>query len=303
MIQLENADQAAKLAMSYMKPGMITNHVMTAAEYHADVEAGVLYAHIWPGGVLFLRGREGYQLLSYCINDLGIMPGCRLPDNVLCEIGYKPSGVAAAEGAVRFWAAVGLKMAFERVRLTRMLGQEGPPGGAGAAIVQKDRQLVSIFGRNGYNIESVGNLTLPPPIAPIGIPLLSLADECDIDSCHRLMHECFDVITGHIPTYRELKESVAAGCILCMKDSSGAVCGLLRCVARVGSTEIRQLAIREDMRGQGLARLLLDAFIEKWGRGKCTVWVRNGYAPALNAYRSADFVADGWRSSVMVAAG
>ena len=29
-------------------------------------------------------------------------------------------------------------------------GQEGPLGGADAAIVQNDRQLVSVFGRNDY---------------------------------------------------------------------------------------------------------------------------------------------------------
>ena len=276
MVRLDDFGEASRLAFQCIKPGVLTNHVMTADEYREDIESGTFYAHTWPGGVLFLRDRGGYNLLSYYIIDTNVVPDCELPDDTVTEIAYKPSGAEAAERAIRFWEITGLNIAFERIRLTRL--ETADKSGIGNAAV-------------GIPFQCRGLLL--PGFA------LNIAIFQDLDDCQKLMQANFDPITGHIPTSNEIETSIAEGCILCLKDSFGKICGLLRCVQRAASVEIRQLALREDVRGQGLARQLLDIFIEKWGSGKSTVWMRDGNVPALKAYNSAGFTADGWRSAVM----
>ena len=266
MTKLDDFSEAARLALAHMKPGVLTNHVMTTAEYRADVAEGSLYAYTWPGGLLFLRKRATYHMLSYCVNDLSIFPGYKLPEDTMTETAYKQSGAENAARIVDFWKHAGMWPAFERIRLTRASGL-GLTVNAGT--------------EKAYNLH------------------FGLATPRDTDACNDLMYASFDRLTGHIPNYYELCESINAGHILCMKDSHGAVCGLLRWMPRTASLEIRQLALREDMRGKGLARKLINEFLDIMDGNKITVWARDGYAPALKSYAAAGFVPDGWRSTVL----
>ena len=265
MVKLDDFNEASRLAFAHMKPGVLTNHVMTADEYRADIAHGALFAHTWAGGVLFLRKRATCHMLSYYLNDLNILPECDLPGDTFLEIAYKPSEVENAGHAVDFWEQAGLWTVLERIRLTR------------PAAVADVQNCVQADNRPNVNIATLQ----------------------DINACYKLMQASFDPITGHIPEYYEIEDSIAAGCILCLRDLQHMVCGLLRWVPRAASIEIRQLALREDVRGQGLARYLLDAYIEKWGNSKNTVWVRDGYIPALKSYTAAGFEPDGRRSIVM----
>jgi len=272
MIRLDDIGEASKLAFSHMKPGVLTNHMMTADEYRADIAHGALHAHVWDGGVLFLRKRESYHMLSYYINDLNVLPDCNLPEDVFCEIAFKPSGAKNAGTAVDFWKRAELRATFERIRMTRPAG-----GGMGStACVQ----------------------IVPLRVATDGY-YASLANEQDSNDCYDLLRANFDHITGHLPDFHELRDNIEAGFVLCLKDSQSSTCGLIRWLPRAASIEIRQLALREDMRGKGMARYLLDAFTEICGNNKNTVWMRDGYAPALKSYAAAGFAPDGWRSVVM----
>jgi len=256
-----------------MKPGVLTNHVMSADEYGADIAGGKLYAYTWPGGLLFLRERESYHMLSYYVTDISIHPDCDLPLDTFAEIAYKPSGTENTLRAVKFWEQAGLSAVFERVRLTRL------------AKTSEISNISLNDDRNG------GMYTHSPPLT---------AKQQDIDAISKLLYKSFDHRTGHIPDYQELADSIKDGQIICIQDSRGEICGLLRWIPRVASVEIRQLAIHEDMRGKGLAHRLLAAFVGIMDGKKITVWARDGYAPALKSYVSAGFAVDGWRSTVLI---
>jgi len=272
MIRLDCYKEASRLAFAHMKPGVITNHVMTAQEYKADVAMGTLYAHKWPGGVLFMRKRKTYHMLSYYINDYSL-PDCTLPEDAFMEVAYKPSGVDDAYRAVRFWEQAGLLPIFERTRLTRNI----TPSTKGGLPQTEDSH------KHTPHSHQYIEIALPP----------------DADACMNMIYDCFDHHTGHIPDECELHDSIKAGHVLCMKDVDGSICGLLRWIPRAASIEIRQLALREDMRGKGMARNLLTRFVDMIGNNKITVWARDGYAPALKSYTASGFVADGWRSFVL----
>ena len=288
MTKLDDYSQASRLAFAHMKPGVLTNHVMTADEYRAEIANGTLFAHEWGGGVLFLRKRETYHLLSFYVNDLGALPEIKLPEDTFAEIAYKPAGAENVGRVVAFWERVGFKPVFERVRLTRT---------AGSSLLKSD-----LLQAQYDAIQSVGDDVGIAPYERCEHPSplrIAIAGAQDINTCHELMRTNFDSLTGHLPEKYEIRDSVAAGCILCLKDTQGDVCGLLRWGPRAASVEIRQLALREDMRGQGLARCLLDTFIAKCGDRKNIVWVRDGYVPALKSYAAVGFAADGWRSTVL----
>jgi len=259
MTRLDCISEASRLAFAHMKPGTQTNHVMTADEYRVDIAAGKLYAHTWPGGVLFLRKRETYHMLSYYVNDSGSLPDCALPDDTFTEIAYKHSGAENAAQAVEYWGRVGMRHTLDRVRLTRPAGKDSSS-----------------------------------PIQDI-----CTAAQSDIDTLSSLMRACFSHRTGHIPDYQELSDSIVAGQILCIKDLHDKICGFLRWIPRAASIEIRQLAVRDDMRGKRLSHNLLAALVDMMGDKKITVWTRDGYAPALRSYYAFGFVTDGWRSTVL----
>jgi len=265
MIKLDCIKEASRLAFIQMRPGVLTNHVMTTDEYREDIARGNLYFHVWAGGILFLRKRETYHMLSFCVNETCFLPHCVLPDDVFTEIAYKPDGVGKATRAVEFWKQVGLQVAYERVRLTR-------PSGA--------------------NVTCTGMQEASIVIQPATIQ--------DTESCKTLLYNSFDHITGHIPDNHELIESIKTGHVLCMKDPNGNVCGLLRFSSREASLEIRQLALREDMRGRGLASELITHLIKLANDKKITVWARDGYVPAIKSYTTSGFAPDGWRSTVLV---
>ena len=262
MVKIESIEQASKLVFSYMKPGVLTNHVMTAGEYRDDIGRGVLFAHTWPGGVLFLRGREGCHQLSYYINDTSIFPACTVPDNTFIDIVCKRKRADDADKALQFWVQAGFTHAFDRIRFTR-------PGGIGKLC---GNESVSLAGTN------------------------------DIDECYRLIHDSFDRVTGYLPNYQELQESISEGNVFCLNGPNGEIHGLLRCINKAASVEIRQLVICEEKRGLGLARLLLSAFIAKYGDRKCTVWTLDGWhTPSIKTYTAAGFEWDGWFSYVLKA--
>ena len=281
MIKVKSLQEVSRLAFAHMKPGALTNQVLTPDEYRGDIAGGKMSAYEWPGGVMFLRRRGTYQLLSFVVSDAGSLPDCVLPVDVVCEVAYKPTGAGNAAQAVEFWGRMGLEPVFERIRLARDAAKE----------------LDAPTSRLCERSEAIQRPSLPE--FP-GLPSICLAAPCDFDAVMTLLYACFDRITGHIPDLDELTASIGAEHVLCMKDCLGAVCGLLRWVPRGASVEIRQLALREDMRGKGLVRSLVDAFLECTGGKKTTVWARDGYAPALKSYTAAGFAPDGWRSAVLI---
>ena len=278
MTRLEDLNQASKLAFAHMKPGALTNHVMTAAEYKSDIAAGTLYAHTWPGGLIFLRKREGHHQLSYFVTDPQIPLDCKLPEDTFTEIAYKPSGAEIAAKGIEYWMQVGLKPIFERIRLTRQATPEKNNDNPETPHVGRDAQAAWASSKRAFCV--------------CGQPQ-------DAQTIHNLLKSSFSHLTGHLPDYHELKTDITENNILCMKDPQNTIIGLIRSTPRKASIEIRQLALREDMRGRGLAHHLMNAFIEKYGNNKITVWMQDGYAPALKSYTAAGFVPDGWRSSVL----
>lgn len=112
------------------------------------------------------------------------------------------------------------------------------------------------------------------------------------------LQDAFSAITGCLPDLRELNADLEQQHVILLKDGS-AISGCLRFSfdGRVG--EIRHLAVREDLRGQGLTRHLIAGYLHAVGGARSIVWVRSDYSAAKAAYTRMGFDTDGRRSIVL----
>ncbi|MCL2402196.1 MAG: GNAT family N-acetyltransferase [Oscillospiraceae bacterium] len=125
----------------------------------------------------------------------------------------------------------------------------------------------------------------------VGDSTVQIAVESDFDSVHTLLRDSFDLRTGCLPSTAELRGDIKRGMVLCVKDNG--IGGVLRFAEFSGRAEIMHLAVHEDLRGRGIGHTLVSGFAARYGKQKCTVWMRDGYTPALKTYTAAGFSPDG----------
>lgn len=126
-------------------------------------------------------------------------------------------------------------------------------------------------------------------------PLLRPADEIsDPASLLRLLRCCFSPLTGCLPEQAELQADLAAGRVLALPG------GLIRWREKGRSSEIRHLAVAPAQRGQGLAKALVGAYLDRAGDRLCRVWTAGDNLPARRVYEGFGYAPDGWESIVLI---
>lgn len=111
-----------------------------------------------------------------------------------------------------------------------------------------------------------------------------------------LFRENFHPYAGCVPAEDELACEIADGHILTDDKTSGL---LHFTVSRTG-TELRHLAVAENMRKCGIGGRLVHAYLSGWGEKKSTVWVRDDNEPAIRLYEKYGYKADGMKSAVLI---
>ena len=122
---------------------------------------------------------------------------------------------------------------------------------------------------------------------------LDVPQEGDRPELLAFLRAHFDPLTGCLPTQEELSKC------LCRR-ADGALSGLIHFTNTRRGGEIRHLALRPQDRGRGLSRALIAGCLRALEGGACTVWTGADNRPALGAYQSMGFQADGWRSAVLI---
>ncbi|MDR0489762.1 MAG: GNAT family N-acetyltransferase [Oscillospiraceae bacterium] len=261
MRKVDDFSLISGLVTKYMQPGVLTNNHMQISEYRALIADGLLYMHEWCGGLLFLCKKESRQLLRFHICDTDFLPDISLPSDTVAEIPYKPSGAVSAAIAASYLDRCGFSTLFERVRLRRPACCGITATGSGHSICNADAPMFDIV--------------------------------------QTLLRDCFDPRTGCLPLDDELLCDIKNGNVLYASSDAETAIGLLRSTERASSFGICHLAVREDLRGRGIAGALLHAFVTRSGHKRITVWTREGYTPAQRLYASAGFAPDGLRSYVL----
>ena len=126
---------------------------------------------------------------------------------------------------------------------------------------------------------------------------ISPAADSDCEEALSLIKRAFDPRTGCIPTEDAFRADIEAGHVLVYRD--GAIVGLVHFNEDKNTSDIRHVAVDESRRGEGIASLLVRAYIA--GREKkCRVWAREDYVSARRVYEKNGYETDGMKSDVLI---
>ena len=214
MEQIKSFERISSLISSCMKKGVKTNNFLTAADYEADIASGSLFCHTWPGGLLVLRRRKGYNRLYFHIFEPYRPPEIEINELTVLELPMRPDD---AEGGLlsEYWKNAGFKVRLNRIRLQRSEAQPFPE-------ISEDREI---------------RKPQPP----------------DLEALVKLYEGCFDRYTGCIPNMEELRAIVDGGNIFCALAPDKSIGGFIQFTPYPNS-RIRHLAVREDLRGKGISK-------------------------------------------------
>ena len=135
-----------------------------------------------------------------------------------------------------------------------------------------------------------------PPELPEDTPV-PVTRPADAKAVYGFLRANFSPLTGCLPTLDQVLAGMADKRFLALEDEKG-IAGLLHMTHEKNGVEIRHLAVREDLRGRGLAGRLVAAGLANHLGELCRVWVREDYDSAGRVYAGAGFRPDGWRSLV-----
>lgn len=262
MEQILSMERLSALVAGQMCRGVRTNHIPAAGDDRGDIAAGALYAQPLKAGLLLLHRRAEHWLL-HCYLPPEAGPFALMPDRpVVTELPFRLRDKAAAEELTALFRASGFQERLRRVRLTRPAGPPEPLR---------------------------GDFALRP------------AQKEDLPAALALLAQCFDPLTGCLPSEEALARDIVAGNLLCALDEGGTPAGLLHSSRGRGVAEIRHLAVHPDLRGRHCGQSLLAAWLTAAEGEKARVWTGAHNEAALHTYRRAGFETDGWQSVVMTA--
>lgn len=126
---------------------------------------------------------------------------------------------------------------------------------------------------------------------------ISAATVYDTEEALRLIRKSFDNRTGCIPTVDAFRADIENGHVLVYRD--GGIKGLVHFNVDKASSTIRHVAVEESCRGEGIASLLVRAYLSD-KKGRCRVWAREDYNAARRVYEKNGYMPDGMKSDVLI---
>ncbi|MCI8284732.1 MAG: GNAT family N-acetyltransferase [Firmicutes bacterium] len=120
------------------------------------------------------------------------------------------------------------------------------------------------------------------------------------DEAEDILNECFDYRTACLPERKEIEADAEESRFLSRRSDEGDLSAMLRVSSKKSYYEIRQLCVRNQFRGSGLADQLTQEFTQRFGDKKCRVWVRKDFKETRKMYEKNGFTSDGWTSSVII---
>lgn len=174
-VRIEDYAQLSPLLAGELKPGVLTNTLLKKEDYLREIAAGSLFAEKFPGGLLLLRRREGYQRLNFYLQRGASLPPLSFSLPTVLEIASRPRDQALRDSEV-LWEQAGFRPLFSRQRMARPEGLSPLPG-------------------------------------PEGLSAHVAAEE-ELSTLERLLQECFDPLAGCLPTREELREDLQNGNVI-----------------------------------------------------------------------------------------
>lgn len=254
-VQIDAYSRLLPLLTAQLKPGVITNTLLKKEDYLREIQAGTLFAEEFPGGLLLFLRRGNHQRLYFYLQKEAKLPPISPQLPTVLEIASRPKDEALRDSEA-LWERIGFRPLFSRQRMTRP--------------------------SDDFSLPASGSLSARQ------------AGTDELSALAQLLEECFDPLTGCLPTREELLDDLQEGNVFSLPG------GILHMKKIPGGTELRHLAVQENLRRQGAAQALFRAYLEHTEAQQSRVWVRTDNLPALRFYEKNGYTCDGWTSKVFL---
>lgn len=121
-IKINDYDTLSKLMTAQLRPGVTTNMVADKEGCMADIQAGALLAIDFPGGLILLRRREGFQKLNFYLQKGAEPPALEIAMPTVMETAFRARDTAL-QGSCGLWERLGFRRQFTRQRMVRRPGE------------------------------------------------------------------------------------------------------------------------------------------------------------------------------------
>lgn len=159
--------------------------------------------------------------------------------------------------------------------------------GTPSAQLDAERDILSGCGFRFHDLARM--MTCKPPFTPYAQAegrSVRRAIQQDCDTVFLLMQDSFDRLTDAIPARHELMKCIDRGEIWVIEDlSSGRILGCTLFESAGRRTWIRHVTVDKAMRGKGIAKELIRAYIAQGDpNGEYALWVKDGNKAAVALY-------------------
>lgn len=122
----------------------------------------------------------------------------------------------------------------------------------------------------------------------------------DIPYIEMMLKSSFDVIGDDIPSREELKNLIDNSSVICIKNSN-ILCGYIIFEDKGKTSYIRNVCVREDMRGQHISEKLMDMYLYLHREYKgFSLWCRADNYPAIKLYERYGYEGEGLYNNIYI---
>jgi GNAT superfamily N-acetyltransferase len=292
MEPIRELEALSRLIATQMTRGVATNTFLSPETYRQEIQAGTLMHHAWPGGLLLLRMRPGFQVLNYFLQQMHTPlqpePVLDIPPQTVLEVPVRPGKQVDADKVLAFWQTHGFTPFLKRVRLVRMPQAPQVPDMVVSSHQEAVQAKHDATGRTESN---------PIDAACTDFRILS-ATQSDLSPIQDLLNTSFDRRTGCLPSQGALESAIEEGHVLQAWGEDGRLGGVVHFKCTPAVMEIRHLAVHPDCRGRGLAKQLVMKALEGREAVRAQVWTGADNEAACAVYAACGYAPDGWTSEV-----
>lgn len=170
--------------------------------------------------------------------------------------------------------------------------------GQGAAL----DEVCSTYAANGFVPHSF--LVRMVRVQPSGEPgegEAVVATPEDAPAVAALLDRLLDRFAEQVPDIAELAREAAAGRLLLVRRSDGEVAGMLMYELKGQTAQLRFWHVDADARGQGVGRILMQAFLARCAQARRLIlWVIGDNDRSIAIYRHYGFAPDGLTDRIMI---
>lgn len=283
--QIENYSELSKLIFSCLKKNVLTNCFLSKEDWEFEIYQKNVYYFLIENNLFIFRKREDFWIFNYYVNgyfnsfNLEVLKEKFKQENLeilVAEVVGRKINDENYQKQQDFLKQLGLKKVLTRERFENVENVK--------LQTEKNEDMLNI---------SVDNKTETLEYE------ITLPDELDSDLILEFLKANFNNYYGCIPLKEKVKEDINEKLFYIAKIDEEII-GVLHFRKSQKTSEIRHLAVKNEWRGQGVGKKLINNYLNEMTSLKKLVWTGNENCSAQKLYEKNGYKKDGYVSSVFM---